>query len=214
MNEYNELFADIDSSLMERFGKLNLPLKLIGYSALVLAGLPDRGTKDVDALEEGLRIETIQEEQLSEIVDFLNAEFGKKSPGDKRHGIYLDIVGKAIPWFPPQPRFIDVAKLESCTILRLTPVDICVSKTFSNFKKKNDRASDRKDILDALDADLFNVSDYIDRLNEALPTFETHAEAPEVFPRVIKFIADEIIPTYDKSANPLTYKLPSWMENI
>ncbi len=59
MNEYNKLFSDIDSSLMERFGKLGLPFKLIGYSALVLAGLPDRGTKDVDALEKELWMENM-----------------------------------------------------------------------------------------------------------------------------------------------------------
>ncbi len=214
MSDFLELIEDIDRAVYERFGALSLPFKLIGRVALELAGLPERGTKDIDALEEALRIKALSEEELTEIEGFLNAEFGKGSPGDRRYGLYLDLVAKGVAWLPRKPRFLEEKHYTALMVSHLHPADVCVSKTFSHFKRKRGRGSDRTDIIEALEANLFEVNDYLRRLDESLPLYETHAEAPELFPRALQFIVDEIIPTYGNEKSALTYELPSWMENM
>lgn len=214
MNDYFALFEDIDQALGKRFGDILLHFHLIGFAALALAGLPDRGTKDVDALEETLRTTAIPDELFSNIEGFLKAEFGKGSPGGRRHGLYLDLVPKNIPWLPRRPRFIGERCYRHIIVSRLHPVDTCVSKTFSNFKRARDRAADRRDILDALVANIIRVEDYLRRLDETFPVYETHAEAPEVFPRVIRFVEEELLPQWAESELRLTYAIPSWMENM
>lgn len=208
--ELLEFFRNIDASLGGRFGAARFELRIFGYTALALAGLPERGTKDVDALATGV----LADREHSDIADFLKAEFGKRSPGSVRHGVYLDLVAESVPWLPPRPQFIPLQTFTSFDVLRLHPVDTCVSKTFSNFMREKDRASDRADILDALDHRVIAFTDYLKRLDETFSRYETHAEAPEVFPRVMRWMNDEMIPGYGNIDSRLRYELPSWMENM
>ena len=214
MNEYFKLFEDIDRAINKRFSAPLLPFRIIGRAALELAGLSSRGTKDVDALEEALKVGTLSDKGTSEIEGFLKSEFGKGSPGDRRHGLYLDLVGKGVAWLPGKPRFIDVNSYGSIEISRLHPADVCVSKTFSNFKRERGRGSDRTDIIEALEGSLFEAAEYVNRLDESFSLYEMHAEAPDIFPRILKFIKGEIIPKYCEGNLGLRYAIPSWMENI
>jgi hypothetical protein len=214
MNSYDALFEEIGRALTGRFSELSLPIRIIGRAALELAGLPERGTKDVDALEEFMRVDTLSGNRLSDIEAFLKGEFGKGSPGDRKHGLYLDLVEKGIAWLPPRPLFIDEKRYSAIVVRRLHPADVCVSKTFSNFRRKGERGRDRTDIFDSLDAGLFEASDYIRRLDEALPVYEVNAEAPEMFPRVIRFVEEEILPRYGEGKVRLNYAVPAWMENM
>ena len=208
--QFQVFFEDIDQSLKNDFDDIFITFKVIGFVALSLAGLPERGTKDVDMLITK-QIEAIPDSPPKNAFDFLKKEFGKDSPGAIRHGVYLDFVAKNIPWLPPRPRFIFEQKLHHLELLRLDPIDTCVAKTFSNFKHKNDRAQDKNDILDSLDNRIITFEEYIHRLDEALPHYEAHAEAAEVFPRVMEFI--EILQD-EYGLAKLTYELPSWMENM
>lgn len=214
MNSYDALFEDIDQSLSKRFGKLSLPLKLIGRAALEMAGLRERGTKDVDALEELLKIEAISDEKFSEVEAFLKAEFGKGSPGELRHGLYLDLVGRGIAWLPQQPRFIDEKRLTSISVSRLHPIDVCVSKTFSHFKGWPRRPQDRTDIMEAIDAGLADVAEYVKRMGESLKFHEIQSGVEDIYPRIIEFIEKEIIAKYGDPSMKLNYDLPNWMENL
>ena len=214
MNSYDALFEDIDRSLDERFGELSLPLRLIGRAALEMAGLPERGTKDVDTLEELLRVATLSDEKILEIESFLKDEFGKKSPGELRHGLYLDLVEQGIAWLPQRPRFIDEKKLNSIMVSRLHPVDVCVSKTFSHFKEWPRRAQDRTDIIEAIDAELIDVAEYVKRMGESLRFHEIQSRVEDFYPRIIEFIRDDAIAKYGDPSMKLEYALPSWMENI
>lgn len=214
MNEYFNLFEDIGRSINDRFGKITLPFRIIGRAALELAGLPERGTKDVDALEEFLKVGSLSEKRFSDLEVFLKTEFGKGSPGALRHGIYLDLVEKSIAWLPPHPRFIDEKLYLSVAFSRLHPVDVCVSKTFSNFRGGHDRSRDRTDIFETLDSGLADVAEYIGRLDETFSIYETHAEAPDTFPRILKFIDEDILANYSDVKVKLKYSLPSWMENV
>lgn len=214
MNEYFKLFEDIGRLVNDRFGNITLPLKIIGRAALELAGLPERGTKDVDALEEFLKVSSLSQKQFSDLEAFLKKEFGKGSPGALKHGIYLDLVAKSIAWLPPHPSFIDEKHFLSVVLSRLHPVDVCVSKTFSNFRRGHDRSRDRTDILETLDSGLADVTEYVSRLDETFIVYETHSEAPEAFPRIMKFIEEEILANYPDSKAKLKYPLPNWMENM
>lgn len=214
MNSYDELFEDIDRSVSERFGRLSLPLKLIGRSALEMAGLRERGTKDVDALEELLKVGALSDEKSSEVEAFLKAEFGKGSPGELRHGLYLDLVERGIAWLPPLPRFIDEKRLASIAVSRLHPVDVCVSKTFSHFKGWPRRPQDRTDIMEAIDAGLADVSEYVKRMGESLKIHEIQSRVEEFYPRIVEFIEKDIIAKYGDPSMKLDYDLPEWMENV
>lgn len=208
MNEnYFAFFEDIDQALVGKFGSIDLGLKIVGFAALALSGLTERGTKDIDALKtkvfEGL--------QGTGIVDFLTVEFGKGSVGALRHGVYLDFVPQEIIWLPPYPRFIQEQRFACIDVQRLHPVDVCVSKTFSNFQRLKDRANDRMDIIHALNEKIIAFEEYARLIGESLPCYECHAQAPEVFPRVLKFI-EELQPLYGPA--PFHYSPPNWMENV
>lgn len=209
-NSYIAFFEDMDDFLLKRFGERMLDLNIIGYTALALVGLPDRGTKDIDAL----KTDTLATPAMSDVFAFINSEFGKGSPGALRNGLYLDFVEKQIPWLPPRSVFGYVQKFRCVTILALNATDVCVSKTFSNFKGKHDRGNDRKDILDALEHQLFDFVDYLRRLDETFPIYETDAAAPETFMRVIRFVEDDLLPIYGDEKMRLVYQRPNWMENI
>lgn len=118
-NEYIALFEDIDETIDKKFHDIFIDIKIIGYVSLVMAGLPDLlGTKDVDALGVG-----VLEDQQSDIVGFLSTEFGKGSPAARRHGLYLDIVSKAIVLqmvHGAQQRKLKRKMLGVLTILRLS----------------------------------------------------------------------------------------------
>ena len=206
-NHYTPLFEELDRALGARFGSIKIDLQIIGYVALELAGLPDRGTKDIDALETSLMIGVPNEELLK----YLKTEFGRGSPVARKHGTYLDIVQKGIVWLPPAPEFISVIKLKNIDVSRLDPLDVCVSKVFSNFQKRGERGSDRDDIINSLRKSIIAFVKFVQRLDETLPHQEGRAEAPDVFPRVLKFV-DELSQTFGPAL--LKYKLPSWMENM
>lgn len=208
MNEsYNDFFQDIDNGIREKFGTIELDFNIIGFVALNLAGLPDRGTKDVDTLRTGI----LDHPQESNIQTYLKDEFGKHSPGSLRHGMFLDLVGGSIPWLPPHPKFVFVQKLKCIVIHRLDPLDVCISKVFSNFLSKNDRARDKSDILDTLDNRIIDFQQFITRLGKTMPRYEMHAEAPEVFPRIMQFV-EELQSDYGPA--PFNYQLPDWMERM
>lgn len=208
MNEsYAAFFEDMNDAFRKRFGARALDLHIIGYAALALAGLPDRGTKDVDALKMGV----LEDPAETRVVAFFREEFGRGSPGALRTGLYLDLVERQIPWIPPHPRFELVRRCSCIAVLALHPADVCVSKTFSNFRGKRDRGNDRKDVLDVLDAQIVDVADYLQRLDAAFLIHETDAAAPETFERVIRFVEEDLLPTYGDGKLKLAYQRPRWM---
>jgi len=208
-DSYFAFFEDLDDVFRKRFGTQTLLLNIIGYTALALAGLPDRGTKDIDAL----KTDALADPAMADVLAFLSKEFGKGSPGALRNGMYLDFVERQIPWLPPHPKYGEVRKLQCITFMALDPADVCVSKTFSNFIRKNDRGNDRKDILDALDQGVVDLAHYLKRLDETFPIYETDAQAPETFERVMRFIEKDVLPIYGDGKIKLNYELPNWMNN-
>ena len=76
---------------------------------------------------------------------------------------------------------------------RLSPVDVCVSKTFSNFKRAAGRANDKSDIVDAIEGRLFDAEAYVRRVDESFSHMK-RMPGPRGFPRVVRFIEEEVFP--------------------
>lgn len=208
---YIRFFQDIDQAIFNSFGKITpLEFKIIGFTALCLSGLPDRGTKDVDMLDIG----SLAPSAESKIISFLSDEFGKKSPGLYRHGMYLDIVLPAIVWLPPKSNFASYKKFKSMEVFLLDPTDVCVSKVFSYCKSKVKRGNDKKDIMDCLDKNLMTCGRLARRMEEALSMHEMQSEAPDIYPKVIRFMNEEITSLFGSPNTILNYEIPSWMENM
>jgi hypothetical protein len=210
MEEYIDFFRDIDAFIENEVSKTrSLELCVVGYAALAFAGQkPARGTKDVDAL----RTETLLNNKNIKLVESLEREFGKKSPGLYRHGMYLDFVSTSIIWLPPKPKFKDVIKFKSVVVKALAPADVCISKVFSYSNSQVRRSNDKTDIVNALECEIVSFECFVKRLDEALPRYEMHAEAPTTFPKVLKLI-EELTPNYGPSVS-LKYELPNWMLNM
>jgi len=209
-SNYISFFEDIDNSLDENFSDINIEFQIAGYVALAFAGLESqRETKDVDAL----KTETLQSSKNKKIMYFLEENFGKKSPGLYRHGMYLDFVPINIIWLPSNPTFITIKEMKSLSISRLSPIDVCISKLFSYSKSKAIRSNDKSDVINCLENKIISLDELIVQIDKTLPLYETHAEAPTVFPKVLGLLKNELIPTYGPNIQ-IGYELPNWMENM
>lgn len=211
MNEIiSNFFQDIDEFIGQQFKQTNFEIIVVGYTALTIAEPKiERQTKDIDALKTDFLSSVVNEP----ILKALESEFGKKSPGLYRHGMYLDFVPRQIVWLPPKPACLSVVKLKHLDVLRLNPVDVCVSKAFAYAKSVVIRPNDRNDIMNALKFRLFTFKEFVKRIDETLPFYEMDAKAPDVFPKLIKFMNEVLAPQFDGSVS-LKYEIPSWMENM
>lgn len=211
MNEFIiNFFQDLDEFIGRELKSVNFEIVIVGYTALAIAEPKiERQTKDIDALKTDFLSSSANEH----ILNALESEFGKNSPGLYKHGMYLDFVPSQIVWLPPKPTYLPVLKLKHLDVLRLHPVDICVSKAFAYTKSAVARPNDKSDIVNALKFRLFTFGEFVERVDETLPIYETDANAPDVFPKLIKFVNDVLAPQFDGSSL-LKYELPSWMENM
>jgi len=120
MNLVGEFLRDIDSRWVSEGGP-RMVLKVIGSTALFLQTNYLRGTKDSDVLE--------TQEICGPVRERLIELAGRGTDIHKRHGMYLDIVGHAIPLLPADPlwhpRDLDLTHFE-VHILDVT--DVVVSK--------------------------------------------------------------------------------------
>lgn len=139
------------------------------------------------------------------------SEFGRRGPGARQYGTYLDLVDINIPWLPPKPEFNFVKQFIHFDVLSLAAVDVCVSKIFAAFKSSKKRPNDESDVIAALDAGIVNGKQLLERLDDTFVRYETHAEAPDVFPKVVSFANNVISPQYTGENIQLKYELPRWM---
>lgn len=208
MNEYLKYFKDIDQFLANRFPAVNLEFKIVGYVALVLAGLKTlRGTKDVDTL----KTEIFTESNTVELVRALESEYGKKSPGLYKHGMYLDFVEKSIIWLPPNSEFLDVQKMKLLNIKSLKPLDVCVTKALAYCSAGVTRGNDKTDIYQAIDEGLISFGSLLSRLDETLPKREMDSRFPEMVLKLFTFV--EELAAYCGSNLRLQYSVPDWVKN-
>ena len=133
-------------------------LPVIGCSALLLQ-IPNfyRGTKDGDVLE--------LHPLGGSLSDKLKQLAGKGTMLSKRCGVYIDLVGNAIPFLPRPPEFKPLdelsMRLKNFKIDVLDTTDVIVSKLMPY------RASDRDDIFEIIELGLLSPDKLIERFETA-----------------------------------------------
>jgi hypothetical protein len=195
-DEVFEFLAKIDQHLgnhrtapTEKF-----ELKIIGKSALLLAGLVDTvGTVDIDSLG----VEGKQRDQATQVrIDLLLKEFGRIK--QTIHGYYLEFVSPAIVFLPQKPIWLSLEQEFAHLKVRfLDPQHVVASKLFSAFSKPA-RKRDKQDIVAALDQGLVNFQTTLDIADQI---FELHAMdgRSERFPNVHAYITEDLMSKYGKA---------------
>ncbi|MGH7293510.1 MAG: DUF6036 family nucleotidyltransferase [Polyangiaceae bacterium] len=123
MTRIGDFFADLDAHWGAPAGS-KTPLRIIGSTALMLQSGYDRGTKDSDVLETAAITASVKAHLL--------AVGGKGSDLHRRHRLYVEVVGHAIPFLPQRalyhPQAELNARLRNFDLEVLDVVDVAVSK--------------------------------------------------------------------------------------
>ncbi len=159
-------FKEIDLT-WEPIGSEPFTLSVIGSTALFLQCQYERGTKDSDILE----IHDIP----PEVYKMLKKIAGKDTKIAKRHNMYLDIVGPALPFLPRPPLYHFLKEInEDLTHFQIQVLDITdvvVSKL------KRFASNDVADIRAVIDLDLINHKRLVTRFLSAKEFWEMDSRA-------------------------------------
>ena len=193
-NEIIEFLRKIDTHLAgEKF-----ELKIIGKSALLLAGLKDTvGTVDIDSLS----VEGTAHDQKN--VRSLEAEFGRAKV--TVNGYYLEFVPHAIVFLPQKPRWTSLTeKYATLTVQYLEPTIVIASKMFSAFASPP-RKKDKQDIVAALDQGLVKFQETITVADQIFDCYSMDSRADR-FPAVYAYITNDLVKNYGQAT--LKYEPP------
>lgn len=145
-------------------------LKIIGSAALFLQTNYQRRTKDADVLEVDALSEKIQSALLESA--------GKKSALHAKHGIYLEIVGRGLPFLPQKPKFHKqdalCAGLKNFQVEALDVVDVLVSKL------KPFRVQDREDLRTMIHGGFADHAIFIERFKSAVDRWSYDSRATDL----------------------------------
>jgi hypothetical protein len=135
-----------------------IPLRIIGSTALMLQTSYDRGTKDSDVLE--------TDEVTDQIAGRLIEIAGPNTVIHRRHGMYVDIVRRGIPFRRQSPVYLPLeqlnTKLMHFEVFAMSVVDVVIGK-LARFN-----ASDRSDIDAMVERDLIAHRDVVSCFREAI----------------------------------------------
>lgn len=190
MHPVEAFLRDVDAAWVESGRRIRLPL--IGSAALVLQTAYNRGTKDSDILETA---------EVAAVRQALLAIGGHGTRLHEKHRIYLEVVGSAVPFLPPDPVWVRLdLGLRHFDIELLNVTDVVVTKL------KRFHADDRDDVQAMVESDhvehralVARVREVVERLwfdarSDQLPRFvgnlhtverdwfgvpETHIDLPE-----------------------------------
>lgn len=173
MSALEDFFREIDA----RWGSDapgRVRLRVIGCSALMLQTGYARGTKDSDVLETNALTGDIQARLL--------ALAGRGTALSRRHGLYLDIVSRGLPFLPQIPLCHPLdelnGRLERFDIEVLDVVDVVVSKL------KRFHANDVSDVRAMVDAGRVDHARLVERFRLAVDVFSCDARADDL-PRYV-----------------------------
>lgn len=172
-------------------------LRVIGSGALMLQARYERGTKDGDVLETEALDAAARER--------LNALAGKGSGLSRRHGIYLEVVARGLPFLPQAPAFHPVARLAKLQRLRIEVLDV-VDVAVSKLARFN--ATDDADIRAMAGLGLLPRARLIERFESAKERFLNDARAedlPKIVARLHAVERDYL------GAAPTPIELPDWL---
>jgi hypothetical protein len=198
-------FKAIDEFLTHEYPASITELYIIGNVALTLAGIPDRGTKDIDVL----KILSLSSPENEPLVNSLEENFGRNSTNNIKFGFYLDIIEPGITFIKPRPDYIMARSYNNLRIYRLSPLDTVVSKVISYTKSQGRRLNDLEDIRSALSLGIVKLQDVVSRCEEMFEQLEMDARFPEVILESIELLKS-IAKEYGEVK--FNYKLPDWLE--
>ena len=196
MKLINSFLTEIDEK-WKPVGGEPIRLRIIGSAALMLQTDYERGTKDGDILE--------AEEITPAVREQLLALAGPKSPLFEKYRMYIEVVLKAILFWPMDPVFHPVKEfpMKNFTVEVLDLTDIVVSK----IKRLNQ--NDIDDIKAMAGKKLLDHKKLVSRFESAVDRFSTDARA-------------EDLPKYIKNLNRIErdflnvpeskIELPDWMQ--
>ena len=175
-------------------------LRIIGSTALMMQTSYARGTKDRDVLEADVL--------RGEVGARLKALAGPNSRLHAKHRVYLDIVGRGIPFLPRMPEFLPVphldAQLAHFRVEVLSVLDTVVAKL------KRFNANDIDDIEAMVRLDLVDPERLGERFRSAVDVFLGDARADDL-PRYIRNLhrveRDFLL------AEESEIELPSWIDD-
>ncbi len=172
MKLIHSFLAEIDEK-WKPLGGEPIRLRIIGSAALMLQTDYERGTKDGDILE--------AEEITHAVREQLLALAGPKSPLFEKYRMYVEVVLRAILFWPRGPVFHPVKELslKNFTVEVLDVTDIVVSK----IKRLNQ--NDVDDIKAMAEMNLLDHKKLVSRFKSAVDRFSTDARAEDL-PKYIK----------------------------
>lgn len=179
------LLDDIDQFLeTSESNSQKVELLLIGGAALTLTHAQRRATKDIDFYAQ---------KEIPSLAKILR-EFGRNSPGHKKHGIYVERVGDFAS-VPPvagvvsRSKSFDSVRWRRLRVLVASPMDLIISKI------RSFRPSDRFDIKDicTIDRDKIDLLQFTKIFEDTVWYFaENGEEAMRArFERILQFIKGE-----------------------
>lgn len=172
MAAIEDLLRDIDK-LWSLTGQEPAALRIIGSAALMLQFDYVRGTKDGDILESSPESSAITE-QLTKLA-------GKDTTLHAKHGMYIDIVKRALLFLPTQEVFHQLPRinLKQFKVEVLDVNDVVLSK-LARF-----HSDDINDIREMAKQDLIDHAVLVERFRKAASWFEMDARCGEL-PRYLK----------------------------
>jgi hypothetical protein len=177
----------------------NIPLRIIGSTALMLQANYERGTKDSDVLETA-DLDANTRARLEEIA-------GKGSKLHIRHRLYIDIVSGSLPFLPPSPQWLDAPDLNgalaSFHVQVLHIADVVVSKL------KRFHPYDLQDIDAMVERGRLDHGVLVEHFREAVDGYLLDARAEDL----PKYVANLHQVERDLYGVPETMiELPSWLD--
>lgn len=195
MKQIHDFLSEVDRKWKPLGGEPVL-LRIIGSAALMLQTDFERGTKDGDILEADEITSTVKAQLL--------ALAGPKTDLHDKYRMYIDVVLKAILFWPQGPVFHPVPlQLKNFTVEVLDVTDVVVSKL------KPFRQSDIDDIKAMSVRKLLEHKRLINRFESAVDRFSADARAEDL-PRFIKnlnSIERDIL-----GVSESVIDLPDWMQ--
>lgn len=188
-----EVLQEIDTYLKEKQGSRisgeKLELKILGKSALLLAGLSDSlGTGDIDL------VRITASSPNKEWVATLEKEFGR--PSVLIRGYYLEFISPTFAFLSNTPDWIPVGVEHECiSVFYLDPHHVIASKLFSAHADIP-RKRDRQDIVSALDQELVGFSKVCSIADQIFELYR-HEARSDRFPEVHEYIT-ELMQDYGK----------------
>ncbi|MCB9537539.1 MAG: hypothetical protein H6704_14910 [Myxococcales bacterium] len=190
-------FREIDAA-WQPSGVDRIQLQVIGSAALMLQASYARGTKDSDVIE----TDEVTGTTRARLLDLA----GKATPMARRHGMYLDVVARGLPFLPQVPRWHPVPSLgpslRHFEVLVLDVVDVVVSKL------KRYSANDATDVAAMVDLGFVPHERLIDRFEQAVDWFSCDARAEDL-PKYVRRLHQVERDLFGVAETAI--ELPSWI---